>query len=181
VCPKNSEYSLREATLAREVARLDWWTDFAISPDSRILAVAANAAQLFEVATGKEISRVPEGHRGALRVHALTLSPDGRLLTTGGSDGTILVWDWQQLCHLRGDAGRKRELTALWADLLAGEAPVAYRAIGALTSDPDRAVAFLKQRLRPVGEKDREEVRRLLRDLESKRFGVRQHAEAELA
>ena len=38
------------------------------------------------------------GHVG--RINELTFSPDGGTLFSGGSDGTILVWDWEKISQI---------------------------------------------------------------------------------
>src|SRR5207237_1348369 len=77
------------------------------SPDGRSLAVAtlipgkAPTLSLWEVATGKkrwQFDRLPAP------VTALTFSPDGRLLATGHSDTTTLVWDVTGRLVARGAA-----------------------------------------------------------------------------
>ncbi|HKB39179.1 MAG TPA: WD40 repeat domain-containing protein, partial [Gemmataceae bacterium] len=176
-CPKNSHYSLREACTGREVCELHtgWGWGFAMSPDGRVLVTSR---EFVETATGREISLSPQGHRGGIR--ALAFSPDGRFLATGGTDTSILLWDWQRLAHPKGDPAKQKEPAALWKDLAAAEASTAYRATGALVADPAKAIALLKQHLRPVGTEDRERVRRLLKDLESRRFAERERAVQEL-
>jgi WD40 repeat protein len=81
----------------------------ALSPDGRLLASADSAGstiRLRDAATGDERRRC-EGHRGL--VHALTFSPDGRWLLSGGADRTIRLWHaWsgRERLRLRGHADR---------------------------------------------------------------------------
>src|SRR5262249_38799169 len=101
VCPKNSRHALREACSGRAICELhsDWGRGtFALSPDSRVLATWW---AFIEMATGTEIAPSPDAHRGGIR--SLAFSADGRLLATGGNDTSILIWDWQRLCHLTGE------------------------------------------------------------------------------
>jgi RNA polymerase sigma factor (sigma-70 family) len=146
----------------------------AFSPDGRTLASGGNAVRLWEVATG-QLRATLAGHAGG--VSALTFAPDGRSLASGGVDTTILTWG------LAGPAARptRRELGALW-DGLAGDAAPAYQAIRALAAAPQQAVPFLRERVKPVRPltaTDRERLARLLADLDSDRFEVRQRAAAE--
>ena len=71
---------------------------FALSPDSRLLATAVNgknAAQVWDLATGRALSEPllhPGDHYG---LFCLCLSPDGRSLLTGCKDGQARLWNWQ--------------------------------------------------------------------------------------
>jgi uncharacterized caspase-like protein len=70
----------------------------AFSPDGRYILAGSslhstypdNAAQLWDAATGREVHRL-KGHTGW--VHAVAVSPDGKLLLTGSYDGTARLWD----------------------------------------------------------------------------------------
>jgi WD40 repeat protein len=169
--------TIQEALTGRVICDVSGYPPWTISPDGRLVAVGESTVHLVEVATGRVVAQVPAGHRG--RVTALAFSPDGRLLATGGSDSTILLWDCDALCGLRlprGDRGPKE----LWNDLASREAAVAYRAIGSLVADPAETVRFLGQHLSPVRDKDLASLRRCLRDLEDRRFAVRQRAAQEL-
>ena len=61
------------------------------SPDSRYLAVAHDFGVDLYGRGGYAIVRRLDGHDGT--VHAIDFSPDGRLLASASSDGTIQVWD----------------------------------------------------------------------------------------
>ena len=105
------------------------------------------------------------------------------MLATGGSDTTILTWDWARYCGLRPTAGGKveaRRLLALWDDLASADSRTAWAAIGQLAASPDQATALLKGRLRPVSAADARPVRRLLGELDSDDFAARQKATAAL-
>jgi hypothetical protein len=116
------------------------------------------------------------GHPGGVRALAFTL--DGRRLVSSSDDTTALVWD------LTGGAKEETltrpQLEALWADLASEDAARAYRAVWSLAAAPRQSVPFLELRLRPVPRLDPSKVTRLLADLDSDRFAVRQQAAAEL-
>jgi hypothetical protein len=74
----------------------------AFSPDGQRVLTGNwdNTAQLWDVATGKEIYRL-EGH--SAWVYSVAVSPDGRWLATGSIDGTTRLWDaanGKELCIL---------------------------------------------------------------------------------
>ncbi|MGH7224711.1 MAG: hypothetical protein ACRELF_15925, partial [Gemmataceae bacterium] len=73
----------------------------AFSPDSKRLAVApsANLIRLWDVATGKEIRPVPEGHERS--VEAIAFAPDGKRLASSSSDGTVRLWQVSTSRQLR--------------------------------------------------------------------------------
>ncbi len=149
------------------------------SPDGRTLATGnwKNQVRLWEVATGKE-RRVLEGHQGWL-VRSLAFSPDGKSLVSGGIDATALVWD------LSGSLAAKVPLTAedlksLWADLAIEDAARAYRVVWKLAGSPRQTMPLLRDRLRPAPRGDAERIARLIADLDSGRFAVREEATNEL-
>lgn len=173
--PETERFTLREVRTGRDLAVFapeEWLAD---SNDGRIIAIGRSTVQLLEAATGTEITRLPQGHRGTISTFAF--SPDGKLLATGGCDGMILVWDWR---FLVGSAAQGKSMEPLWEDLGAKDAAIAYRAVATLANEPRLAIAVLKDRLRPVGEEDSAKVRRLMAILESRRFLVRRRAQAEL-
>ena len=175
----------------REVLRIDHVNSngCAFSPDGRTLTAAPEFAAgpdaeepalLLETATGKVRARLA-GHLGWRE--AAAFSPDGRMLATGGTDTTALVWDVTgrmragrlEMVDLSPDA-----LSAAWRALAGDDAQEAYRALWSLASAPDQAVPFLKEHLRPAPPADPREIARRIADLDSDDFDVREKAEREL-
>jgi WD40 repeat protein len=155
----------------------------AFAPDGRTLAwgvAGDNVIRLGEVLTGKERHRLV-GHRG--RVERAAFAHDGSVLVSASDDTTALVWDMTgpppggtaPVAH----PGAQR-LAAWWAGLADADARKAYRAIGGLTARPEEAVPFLKDHLRPVAVPDGQRLARLIADLDSGRFAVRERAAREL-
>jgi WD40 repeat protein len=71
---------------------------FALSSDGRLLATAVtgtNAAQVWDLSTGRALSR-PLLHPGdGYGLFHVSFSPDGRLLLTSHKDGEARLWDWK--------------------------------------------------------------------------------------
>ena len=71
---------------------------FALSPDSRLLAtmaLAKNAAQVWDLATGRALSE-PLPHPGdSWGLFSVRFSPDGQYLLTCHKDGQVRYWDWR--------------------------------------------------------------------------------------
>jgi WD40 repeat protein len=152
----------------------------AISPDGKTLAAAAGrVVLLWELASGKERGRFA-GHRNT--ISSLAFSPDGLLLASGALDHTALVWDVTGMCpngKWSSRDARLDEIQRLWADLGSADGVRAYRALWAMAA-ARQAVPFLAQRLRPVAPVEEQRLTRLIADLDSERFTVRNQASKEL-
>ena len=155
-------------------------SSMAISPDGRMLAWGDHDGTItLGERNGNQVRRRLKGHLSYVR--SLTFSPDSKTLASGGADTTALLWDvtGRPAAEQSGPLAAER-LRALWDDLASKDAAKAFDAIGLLTASPEQAVPLLKDKLRPAPAADKREVARLLADLDSEEFAVRQKAMAEL-
>jgi WD40 repeat protein len=149
-----------------------------LSPDGRMLATIepGGAIHLWETSTRQLRLRFVTDQKEEL--HCLAFSPDGRRLACGSADCTTLVWDTmgtkddviQQL---------RENLESCWLKLSSDSSGESYRAIRALASVPEKAVPFLERCLQGTDNKTRA-ILKLIADLESRQFAVRERATKEL-
>jgi WD40 repeat protein len=149
----------------------------AFSADGRTLATSLDgrAVTLFEIATGQVRRHFPAGHRGD--VTSLAFTRDGRRLISASRDQTGLVWD-TSLAAAAEPAGPVQATP--WDDLANADARTAYQAMARLAADPEKAVALLRERLRPLMQPDDAALDRLVADLGDKAFAVRSRATVDL-
>jgi RNA polymerase sigma factor (sigma-70 family) len=155
--------------------------EVACSPDGRLLAAGGReqaGLQVWDLATGRRLVR----YRGyEAKVSSLAFSPDGRRLASGLDDGTALVWDVPP----RDPEAAPKDLTAeeldrSWAHLAAGDGARGQAAVWSLAARPAQTVALLRVRLQPARPPDDNRLRRLIADLESDNFTMREAAAGEL-
>jgi WD40 repeat protein len=176
---------LMEIATGRERCRLKGHTQYvkeaAFSPNGQTMATQYpdDTIRLWDVATGKEL-RCFKGHQGD--INALAFSSDGRMLASTSADATTLVWDVSDALPEEPRPAKlpAKELDGLWEDLASADAAKAFRAIGLLASVPAQSVPLLHERLRPVAAPDAEKVAKLIADLDSAQFTVREKATKEL-
>ncbi len=151
----------------------------ALSSNGRLLATAAGTgARLWDTASGTLVADLT-GRRGPFQFVAL--SADGSTVATGGVDSTIQVWNVPALLgKVAPPEPTAHELAELWQQLAAEDAAEAQRAARRLRQHPARAVALLRQKLRPVPVPEKARLDRLFADLDSDAFPVRQRAHEEL-
>jgi WD40 repeat protein len=138
---------------------------------------APHRVLVWDAATGTEVAHF-EGH--ATDVAALVFAPDGRRLVAGLCDSSVLVWDLTLVPPLSALELPPGGVAALWRDLAGSDAARANRAAWTLATSPDRALAFLKDHVRPTAPSDAQQLRRLITDLDSDQFEVRSAAAKEL-
>jgi WD40 repeat protein len=155
--------------------------EVAFSPDGRMLASTSydGTVRLWEMATGVERRRLL-GHRGASQ--GIAFAPDGKSLASGGFDTTVLLWELRDPkpgVQPQADLSAS-EFEKLWAALAGTDGAAAHQAILRLAAVPERAVRLLREHLRPAVARGAE-VDRLVADLDSEKFAVREKASAQLA
>jgi WD40 repeat protein len=183
--PKGNAVSLLELATGKERCRFeghgDWVSGAIFSSDGRLLATRSYdlTLRVWEAATGKELRRL-KGHQGLIR--SISFSSDGRALASASEDGTVLVWDVSAALPEEPQSAKlsPKELDGLWEDLARADAAKAFRAIGLLSSVPAQSVPLLHERLRPAAPPDAEKVAKLVADLDSAQFTVREKATKEL-
>ncbi len=153
------------------------------SPDVRTLAWCGSQdgiVSLGEVAIGEERAQFT-GHRSS--ACALAFASNGKFLISAGDYTTALVWDLTGRSSV-APAGffplSEPKLAACWEDLASPQATRAYLAVQRLMRNPALSAAFLGKRLMPVPVVDKKRLARLIADLDSNSFQIRQGATAEL-
>lgn len=150
----------------------------AFSPDGRILASGGDESiglRLWDLTTGKELHRYADP--GA-QVSSLSFGASGHRLASGLANGTTLLWDAGAFIPRAGPQPRRlppSDLDRLWSDLSAKDAGKAHLALWTLAAAREQAVAFLCDRL-PLAKIDAQRIRRLIGDLDSDQFAVREAA-----
>jgi WD40 repeat protein len=151
----------------------------AFSPDGKLLAreiAPGGVVQVVELATGEERCRFGRHERD---LFGLAFSPDGRSLATGSADTTVLLWD---LTGRRKDGAlvaaqpSPERLRELWEGLAEPNGAKAHRCIWELVAGGRPALAFLRERLKPLRVSDPEIVR-LVANLDSDDYRTRERAE----
>jgi hypothetical protein len=152
----------------------------AFSPDGRTLALGCGDGiiRLWELPTGLVRQSLP-GDQGP--IHTLAFSNDGDRLVSTGENGTALVWDVghrPQTKEMRRIS--RQEFEECWRALLDFDAARAFKAQQTLASAPRSALEFLRRRLRPVIAPEPKRVLRLIADLDSESYAVRERAMRQL-
>jgi WD40 repeat protein len=179
------EINLRETVTGMIVWRAKTHKEInslAFSPDGRTLVGACGGpwgskyVTLWDVVTGKEIGELA-GHLSG--INALTFSPDGKFLGSGGADYSVLIWGatWPgiKMRPWRVDPSQLK-LEKLWDDLASADASAAHQAAWSMVFTPASTLPFLREQLRPVRPADARLLARTIADLDSDKYDIREKA-----
>jgi RNA polymerase sigma factor (sigma-70 family) len=161
-----------------------WVAQIAFHPNNRFIATNDLAGiHIHDTRSGEVIAHIkmPEAVRSSTTMGrgsyagCLAFSPDGLRLATGLPDSTILLWD-VRLPEAAVNLLSAKELNARWADLADADAAKAWEAVDRLAAAPKEALAFLRGRVKPYPTAAADVTRKLLADLDSDSFEIREAA-----
>jgi hypothetical protein len=151
-----------------------------IAPDGRTFADTDAKGKLvvYEMASGKPLLCLScPGSEDVI----LTYSPDVQRLLTGQPGGAGLIWDLSpQGWQAPAAKPNAKELQQCWEDLNGEDGPRARCAVYTLAHHGAPALAFLRERLKPIPKDYAERVRQRIADLDSDDFRKRELAVREL-
>lgn len=168
-------HDVHEIATGRRVAALPdepYVRAAAFSLDGRYLATAVypGLIQIWEVATWTKRNEFNGYDNQSI---TLTFGPGGRLFT-GNLDTTTLAWD------TRPPKKTGVRLDDAWDELTKANAAMAYQAQGALLAAETETVTRIAGVVKPVTPVDRDRAARLIADLDSPEFAVRERASRDL-
>jgi WD40 repeat protein len=149
------------------------------APDGRALFAAGEAPIIhaYSAWTGREVTQF-KGHGGPITALAVR----EKILVSASKDTTALVWNLAEFNReLPAVELVEAQAEALWHDLASADAGKAYDAIRTMSAAPRQVVPLLRERVKPVQPPDAKKLARLIADLDSDKFAVRQQANTELA
>lgn len=148
---------------------------FVTSADGCMIAIRSPedaAIRIIETATGQERLLVPIA---PAQVTTMGFAQDGQHLVTGSPDGSVIVWALGAK-----DSGPLAQGAAAWQALAGDDARAAFTGLRGLLSAPAASAALIGANLQPAPPPDKALVAKIIRDLDSPTFAIRQKAQNEL-
>jgi WD40 repeat protein len=173
-----------------DVPQADQWPMEAITfaHAGKLLAAGTRAGRIlfWDTATGNFLGRLTTNAGDTL---ALACSPDGKLLASGNSDTTALIWQIPrfppspQLSSSPASSNRKlptelseEQCRAGWRDLAAKDAGKAYWALWSFAACSKDAVPYLAKKLEPIAIPEKKRISQSIEALGDNDFRVRSQA-----
>src|SRR6185312_3837498 len=110
---------------------------------------------------------------------AVNFSSDSTKLASACADTSALVWDLTAV-RAKLDSPPPAVHDAAWEALADADAEKAYDAVLVLAAAPGRAVAYLRERLKPVPPPDEQRMAKLIAGLDAAKYAERQSARKDL-
>jgi hypothetical protein len=157
-------------------------TNLAWSPDNdRLVTTDCGYMRVWDVASREEQRHwslsVPLSYaHGRTYASLLFVLPDARRALLAMGDGTALVWDLGPVAPRPAQKPNAEAVASWWEELAGADAARAYIAVRRLSAVPYAALSVLRTKLKPAPEVDAKTIRRLLAELDSNVFAVRQKA-----
>jgi hypothetical protein len=155
----------------------------AFSPGAKMFAFATGdgSIHVWETVTQKQRCVFRGLEPGSVPV---AFAPSGLILASGSTDTTLLLWDLPGIVTGRVQPGKlsTSNLEIAWTDLASVDAAKAYQAMGRLLAQPEAALPFLKEHIKPTTfNVEPALIQRLIKDLASEKFQARDKATADLS
>jgi WD40 repeat protein len=145
----------------------------AFSPDGRFLAVVdGTKIKLWDIFACRNV-HVFKGHKGW--VTSVAFAPEGKSLVSTSEDGTALVWDLHDLLP-----PGTTDVRVGWHELCDADRLKVYAAYCRLRASPEATLKLLKEKLKPTEVLPVEQVKKLIKQLDSDSFAEREKASHEL-
>jgi hypothetical protein len=129
--------------------------------------------RLLSMASGNTAATLA-GFRG--KADRLAFSPDNKLLVSGMDDTSALVWRLAPAAEQPAADLEPKVVRRLWDELAGEDAAKAYRAMWMLARSPSTSIPFLQANLQPAVAPDASTLAKLIKDMNSDRFVVRDQA-----
>lgn len=100
------QIGFKEVSYGREV----WAEALTFSPDNTVLVtglINAGGIELWDLTTGNRLTTL-HGHTNG--VDTLAFSSDGKMLVSASADGTVLLWDWDEVLTTARETNKNAQL-----------------------------------------------------------------------
>ena len=87
-----------------------WGNTLLFSPDDTVLVIGlinGGGIELWDLTSGEKLTTL-DGHTND--VQTLTFSPDDKMLVSAGGDGTVLLWDWDEVLTTARETDKNAQL-----------------------------------------------------------------------
>jgi len=168
--------TLRRVAVFRGHTASGWAMSFAADGVTFASGAGDQTARVWRVGCAQEPTVLKTGIQG---VPYVAFAPKGQSLVVGGNSKTVQLWNVAAAPSAAPEKLKEEQLQDAWKALGHSDPAVAYVAVAKLAASPEQAVALLRS-VKPAVAADAAAIRRLLTDLQSEQFAVRDRAARDL-